>query len=72
MNGANSFANGILTRIGEGSINYGPEANFETYYKFVPWKGMEITGDYQFVQNPNFLKNSNTAHVFGIRLRASF
>jgi len=72
MNGAMAYRNGVFTQIGTGSPNFATEANLETYYKFVPWKGLEITADYQFVQNPNFLKYSNTAHVFGIRLRTSF
>lgn len=72
MTGGTSYKDGIFTRIGTGSIKFSPESVFETYYKFSPFKGFELTADYQFVQNPNFLKNSDTAHVFGIRLRTSF
>ena len=72
MTGGKSYKNGMFTQIGAGAFKFAPESVFETYYKFVPWKGMEITADYQFVQNPNFLKNSDTAHVFGFRARINF
>ena len=72
MKGGSSFKQGEFTQIGTGSINFAPETVLETYYKFVPKKDWEFTADYQFVQNPNFLKNSNPAHVFGIRARISF
>ena len=72
MNAGRSFKGGEFNWIGTGAPNFSPETTFETYYKFVPWKNFELTADYQFVQNPNFLKNSNTAHVFGLRLRTSF
>ena len=59
-------------RIGAGSKLFAPETNFETYYRWAYNKNLDITFDYQMINNPNFLKNSSPAHVFGIRLRANF
>ena len=59
-------------RVGTGAKFFAPETNFETYYRLAWSKNLDITFDYQMIRNPNFLKNSDTAHVFGIRLRANF
>lgn len=59
-------------RIGTGSNLFAPETNFETYYRWAYNKNLDISFDYQMINNPNFLKNSSPAHVFGLRLRANF
>lgn len=58
--------------IGEGAGYFSPEKNIEAYYKIGLNKNVELTLDYQFVQNPNFEKSRGPAHVFGIRLRTNF
>lgn len=59
-------------RIGTGTARFAPETNFETYYRWAFSKKLDISFDYQMINNPNFLSNSSPAHVFGIRLRANF
>lgn len=59
-------------KVGTGAPNYATEQNLETYYRFNITKNTDLTLDYQLIQNPNFLKNSDTAHVFGLRLRSNF
>ena len=59
-------------RIGTGTDLFAPETNFETYYRWALNKNLDVTFDYQLINNPNFLKNSQPAHVFGLRLRANF
>lgn len=72
MKTGQSYRNKVFSQIGTSSTSFAPESHFETYYKFVPFDNFEFTLDYQFVQNPNFLKNSDTAHIFGIRTRINF
>lgn len=72
MGGGISYKDFEFAPIGMGSVNFAAEKNFETYYKIFLNDNVEFTLDYQFVKNPNFLKNSDAAHVFGIRVRTNF
>lgn len=58
--------------IGAGAPYFSPEKNIEAYYKIGFNNNVELTLDYQFVQNPNFEKSRGPAHVFGVRLRTNF
>jgi len=54
--------------IGDGYLNYGHEAIFETYYKFtIPKIFLSISPDYQFVINPAYNKDRGPVHIIGIR-----
>ncbi|WP_245843687.1 carbohydrate porin [Niastella vici] len=54
--------------IGDGALNYGHEAIFETYYKFnIPAIFLSISPDYQFVLNPAYNKDRGPVHIFGVR-----
>ncbi len=59
-------------KVGTGAKSYTPEGNFEAYYRMSLTKNLDFTIDYQLISNPNFIKNSEAAHVFGIRMRANF
>ena len=54
--------------IGDGNLNYGHEAIFETYYKFsIPVIFLSLSPDYQFVLNPAYNKDRGPVHIMGVR-----
>lgn len=72
LQGANAVVDKVLKPIGTGTLNFTPEKTFETYYRIGVTDHLELTIDYQTLINPNFIKQSTPAHVFGLRLRANF
>jgi high affinity Mn2+ porin len=61
-------AGGSGFMIGDGALNYGHEAIFETYYKFsIPKIFLSISPDYQFVLHPGYNKDRGPVHVIGVR-----
>lgn len=63
------FADGGLGILaGDGSLSYGWEKVFETYYNFQIWKTIYATADYQFISNPAFNRDRGPVSVFGARL----
>jgi high affinity Mn2+ porin len=55
--------------IGDGQLNYAPEAIGELYYSFKPTdKAIWLTGDYQFCLNPAYNADRGPVHIFSVRL----
>lgn len=55
--------------VGDGKLNYAPEAIAELYYSFKPLdKGIWLTGDYQFCINPAYNADRGPVHIFSARL----
>ena len=55
--------------IGDGQLNYAPEAIGELYYSFRPIdKNIWLTGDYQFCLNPAYNADRGPVHIFSVRL----
>jgi len=48
----NAGGQGLL--LGDGSLNYATEQVSETYYSFQIAKGVTLTADYQFINNPGY------------------
>jgi high affinity Mn2+ porin len=65
-------AGGLGLIIGDGQFNYSPERIFETYYSYVPRKGITITGDYQLITNPAYNADRGPVSVFSGRLHGEF
>jgi high affinity Mn2+ porin len=62
---------GVL--VGDGKLtNAGPEQIVETYYSFGVRKGIEVTADYQFVNNPGYNRDRGPVSILGARLHAQF
>jgi high affinity Mn2+ porin len=62
---------GVL--VGDGKLtNAGPEQIVETFYSFGVRKGIEVTADYQFVNNPGYNRNRGPVSILGARLHAQF
>lgn len=53
--------------IGDGALNYAPEAIIEVYYRLAVSEEFFLTADYQFVVNPAYNSDRGPVHVFGIR-----
>ena len=55
--------------LGDGGLNYAPEAIAELYYNIKPVKlPIWITGDYQFCINPGYNSDRGPVHVFSLRV----
>jgi high affinity Mn2+ porin len=65
-------AGGLGLIIGDGQLNYSPERILETYYSYVPRKGITITGDYQLITNPAYNADRGPVSVFSGRLHGEF
>ena len=59
--------------IGDGQLNYAPEAIFETYYSLnFPKLNATLSPDYQFVLNPAYNRDRGPVNVVGLRLHVAF
>jgi high affinity Mn2+ porin len=65
-------AGGLGLLVGDGALSYAPESVIETYYAFQVVKGIVVTADYQFLNNPGYNTVRGPAHFFGGRLSARF
>jgi len=65
-------AGGIGVYIGDGALNYGGESVMEAYYKLGVRDGIDLTFDYQFVDNPAYNRDRGPINVFGLRMHAQF
>ncbi len=55
--------------VGDGKLNYAPEAITEVYYSFKPVKqGIWLTGDYQFCLHPGYAMDRGPVHIFSLRV----
>jgi high affinity Mn2+ porin len=57
---------------GDGALTYGSEKVIEAYYNLAVWKSVQVTPDYEFVDNPAFNRDRGPVSVFGIRLHGKF
>ena len=63
---------GISFFIGDGQLQYKPEAIFEGFYNWNVAKGFWLTGDYQRIQNPAYNASRGPVNVFAVRMHAEF
>jgi high affinity Mn2+ porin len=61
-------AGGYGFMIGDGRLDYSLEKIAELYYKALLRRGIWVTADYQFVQNPAYNRDRGPVHVLGARL----
>jgi high affinity Mn2+ porin len=57
---------------GDGALTYGSEKVVEAYYNLAIWKSLQVTPDYQFVDDPAFNRDRGPVSVFGIRVHGKF
>jgi len=65
-------AGGLGVFIGDGRINYRPEAIFETYYSVNVFKNAWVTFDFQRIRNPAYNADRGPVSVGSVRLHAKF
>ena len=66
-------AGGLGILIGDGKLpNSGPEEVMETFYSFAIHKGVNLTADYQFINNPAYNRDRGPVSFLGARLHAQF
>lgn len=65
-------AGGISYFIGDGALNYHPEDIFESYYSFNVARNIQLTADYQRIQNPAYNAARGPINVYALRLHAEF
>ena len=58
--------------MGDGALTYGSEGIIEAYYSLQLAKGIFVTADYQFLNNPAYNAVRGPAHFFTGRLLARF
>ncbi len=58
--------------LGDGRLRYGTEDILETYYRCKLVEHVDLTLDYQFVNNPGYNRDRGPASIFGARLHLEF
>ena len=63
---------GIGMLIGDGALNYGLEEIFEAYYRIQLGRFVQLSPDYQYIQNPGYNRDRGPIQVYSLRLRLSY
>lgn len=58
--------------LGDGRLNYGREAIFESYYTAHVWRGLFAGPDLQHINNPGYNRDRGPVFVLGLRLHTEF
>lgn len=65
-------AGGSGFMLGDGRLNYGWEQVVEVYYRVQLGPYLQVSPDFQFIQNPGYNKDRGPVEVYGLRARLSF
>jgi len=65
-------AGGLGILIGDGRLDYRPEAVSEGYYSFAFSRWATLSFDYQFVADPGYNADRGPVSIFALRMRAAF
>ncbi len=66
-------AGGLGILVGDGKLPHpGPEQILETYYDLAVVKPLQVTFDYQFIENPAYNRDRGPVSVLAVRLHAQF
>ena len=65
-------AGGLGFIIGDGRLNYGRESILESYYSLAVVKGLSLSLDYQYIQNPAYNKDRGPVSVWSSRIHYEF
>ena len=66
-------AGGLGILVGDGQLRKsGPEQIVETFYRFAVIRGVYVSADYQFINNPAYNHDRGPVSVFGGRLHVQF
>ncbi len=62
---------GIGMLLGDGKLNYGSEKIFEVYYLVQLGRYVQLSPDFQYIENPGFNRDRGPVTVYSLRLRIS-
>jgi high affinity Mn2+ porin len=65
-------AGGIGFIIGDGQLNYGLEKILESYYNLQLRKGINVTADFQYVDNPAYNRDRGPVVIGGLRVHFEY
>ncbi len=65
-------AGGIGMLLGDGALNYGLEQTLEIYYRIQICRLVQISPDFQFIQDPGYNRDRGPVEVYGLRLHISY
>ncbi|MGA2192712.1 MAG: carbohydrate porin [Nitrospirota bacterium] len=65
-------AGGLGFLLGDGRLNYGLEQITEAYYRIQLGRYVQISPDFQFIQNPGYNKDRGPAEVYSLRVHLSY
>jgi high affinity Mn2+ porin len=65
-------AGGIGFIIGDGQLNYGLEEIVESYYNVELRKGINVTGDFQWINNPAYNRDRGPVVIGGLRVHFEY
>jgi hypothetical protein len=63
---------GIAMLIGDGALDYGLEQVMEAYYRIQIGKYVQLSPDFQYIENPGYNKDRGPIQVYGMRLRVYY
>jgi hypothetical protein len=63
---------GIGMLVGDGALNYGLEEVFETYYRIQLGRFVQLSPDFQYIENPGYNRDRGPVKVYGMRLHMSY
>jgi len=58
--------------LGDGKLNYGFEQILETYYRIQIGRYVQLSPDFQYIQNPGYNRDRGPVEVYSLRLRANY
>ena len=65
-------AGGIGMLLGDGALNYGLEQTLEIYYRIQICRFVQLSPDFQFIQNPGYNRDRGPVAVYGLRVHLSY
>ncbi|HAM50283.1 MAG TPA: hypothetical protein DCP92_06160 [Nitrospiraceae bacterium] len=65
-------AGGIGFLLGDGALNYGLEQIFEVYYRIQIGRFVQVSPDFQHIENPAYNRDRGPVNVYSMRLRIAY
>jgi carbohydrate-selective porin OprB len=65
-------AGGLGMLLGDGKLKYGPEKIFEVYYLIQLGRYVQLSPDFQYIENPGFNQDRGPVAVYSLRLRVNY
>ena len=63
---------GVGILLGDGGLNYGLEQTIEAYYRIQIGSYVQLSPDFQFIENPGYNKDRGPVEIYGMRLHLNW